>query len=243
MKFASLLGFFSTFLALSLVNASADTATAIAATGYNADVIYGSNSDTVNGSVGGTGFTYYSAAATDDQVSPTAGLPIDGIISTATATFQLQPYTSDNVLQFSSSGTLMLSAPADYADISILANAFNRGTGQTFTFNYATGPAVAVTLPAQIPNWIGGNPTASGGTIAYTNDIITGIYGQPASLYEYDFATDSSRVLDSVTIAGNGGETMVYAISGDVPEPSTYALMLGGLVALGLCMRRQIARA
>ena len=179
------------------------------------------------------------------------------------ATFQLQPYTQNNVLallngngnpiNLPTTGTLTLTTPGSYSNLSfILTNAGSGGANITFNFSDATSTTVNI---GTLPYWVGGDPTPSGGVVA--SNALQIYSNTNALLDEYDFAlsaADSAKILDSVTFAfvatppdingktnGPGGSLGIFALSGtvEVPEPSTYAIMIAGVAILGFLARRR----
>lgn len=186
----------------------------------------------------------------EDPDDPLAGLPADGTIVSASntadkiATFQLAPYSGPDVLV--GDGTLMLSAPASYSSVAFLVNSLSPGrfgAPATFTLNFSDGSNVSFSTGENVPNWIGGVPAVSGGSVALPTSAIydgeTPFNGSIVNFDEYDFtlpATDAGKILQSIDIGANGGELVTYAVSGmdppsDAPEPPGWKLLaLAGAV-------------
>jgi hypothetical protein len=205
----------------------------VAAPGDTTTIAVGSSSD--------SGFHYF-AQGGDGNAS--YGLPTSGTFLsesntvTKIATFQFQPYTSTNVLNFD--GSLNLSTPASYSNLALLVNSTN-STAATFTLNFTTGPSTVLTTAGSVPFFVTSDAVSSAGfTVALTSFALDNggsEYSQPVRFYEYDLTlspTDSARTLTSIGIGANGGNLVTYAVSGtlEVPEPSTYAMIGLGLVSL-----------
>ncbi len=121
----------------------------IPATGYNTDAVAENTTAAANTSsaIDGSNYILYSNAY-GQLYSPSAtGLPNNGLISAGTRTYQLEPYTQNNLLYIPAlqMDSLTLSSPASYPTISLLAFAtegaglmnikmrFTDGTTQTFS--------------------------------------------------------------------------------------------------------------
>jgi len=199
----------------------------------------------------------YIALQKDD---PSAGLPDDGTIvsasNTATkiATFQLEPLPQPDVLL--GSGTLILTTPASYSNLAFLINSISpphAGAYAYFTLNFSDGSSDTLSTGENVPNWLGGEPGAPGGSVAlsteaaYNPDPNQGLVTDPLTNFdEYDFtlsADDTAKTLVSISINANSGELLTYAISGtdpplDLPEPSTWGLLATALG--GSCLVRRL---
>ncbi len=102
--------------------------------------------------------------------------------------------------------------------------------------NYPDGYVKGVTLTLNKAN----NSTNLVPTV--TASVTTGenSTGNSATVVEFNVTgAESGEVLD-VGSAGTSTLTL-SAVSFEVPEPSTYAMMLGGLALLGFCVRRKLA--
>jgi hypothetical protein len=61
----------------------------------------------------------------------------------------------------------------------------------------------------------------------------------PQYILDVFTATAATETLHANIGGGGGAQLTGFALEQDVPEPSTYALMLGGLAFLGFCIRRK----
>jgi hypothetical protein len=242
--------------------AHAQVLTPIATTGYNLDPFFSTTPGDTTGSNGT--FQSFNFVVANWYYNGSGGTPLNGTIVSSgnpNATFQLQPYDQNNVLTLLNAngtpnnlpvtGTLTLTTPQVYTHLSFILTDAGSG-GVTATFNFAGGKTATETI-GSLPYWVGGDPTPSGGVVA-TNALQ--IYQNTnVNLDEYDFAVpqaDIYKQLDSVTftytgVNGQGGPSGalgIFALSGTVgqaPEPSTWAMMIGGIGALFLIgrMRRK----
>jgi hypothetical protein len=223
----------------------------ISVTGFNLDPIYSdpsANQTDANGN-----FQSFNFVTANYSGAGSFGLPDNGTIVSSgnpNATFQLQPYTQNNVLallnangspsNLPTTGTLTLSTPGMYSNLSfILTNAGSGGVN--VTFNFAGGSSTTENI-AVLPYWVGGDPTPSGGVVA--SNALQIYNNTNANLDEYDFAlspVDSAKTLDSVTFSftNPSGSLGIFALSGTeaVPEPSTWAMLFGGLGLLAFVGR------
>lgn len=176
----------------------------------------------------------------------TAGTPTVPFLSqsntvTKIATFQFQSPTSTNILKFN--GTLSLSTPEGFSNVAFLVQSLGGSNAVSFTLNFSDATSETLTTAGAPPYWVGGDPTASGGTVALggvfaiENHDASGYNGSPLNFIEYDFALASSdigKTVDSVSVNANSDYLITYGMSGTVaaaPEPSTWAMLA---VALGI---------
>jgi hypothetical protein len=200
------------------------------------------------------------------------GLPANGqIISTfagsgslvGPATFQLQPYTGNSVLNLNNgagtgTGTLTLSTPGKFSSIAILAVRDDGGATESVTLTFSNGTTVTTDFEAL--DWYGpgsgvtpdGNSygiAASGvGRISTTSSGLNGgvdLYETVLNLTDLSngtsFANYSGDTLVSLTFSdpSTSGATDILAISGSpVPEPATIGLLAVSIIGATLLRRR-----
>ncbi|OWQ46787.1 hypothetical protein CDL60_13360 [Roseateles noduli] len=63
------------------------------------------------------------------------------------------------------------------------------------------------------------------------------------NLQGWDWAMSPAGLYSSVNVSGSGRLVSITEIAAAVPEPSTYALMLAGVTAIGVVARRRRAAA
>lgn len=245
----------------------AGTMNPVDVTGWEEDIVIGVGETYSSGATAqmdnpatGSGATVWYGIGKNTS-APATGLPTELTRSETTADlyFQLQSFgsaggTSNNALY--EGGTLTLTAATNYTRIALIG-ATGQGTSDlTITFKYTTGADdVFSSLGSNSINqdWF------NGGSIAYTADgrisTVSGSYeyvdsGNPR-LYENIFTVDKTRLLQSVVITDNAGDSnpdtphhsVIMAISGEViPEPATTGL-IATVIAMALFYRRFFGRA
>jgi hypothetical protein len=165
----------------------AQTYLPIPTTGYNFDAVAENTTavSTTSGPIDGSNYVLYSVAyGLIFGGGTTYGLPNNGLIATGTRTYQLQPYSGNNMLYLPAlqADTLLVTTPAPFPAVSLCAFAtegtglmtvklrFTDGTSQTFSSItlddwFATAPSNTVITgfdrcnrPAGTPNYNGVNP-------------------------------------------------------------------------------------
>lgn len=197
----------------------------VAATGYNQDVIaeaaaanaLAATSTTFDGN-----FVWYEKGFAG---SGTSGLPANGTSFTSAfnpaVTFQLQPYTSNNVAMIpggNGSVTLTLATPAAYSTLDLLAAAANGMANLTATLHFAD--ASSATILIAVSDWFNGSQaavTANGRILRSTTSTVTLVSGNPR-LYEYDLVipiVDQVKPLTGITFnQTSGNQVGIYGLSG-----------------------------
>ena len=95
----------------------------ISTTGYNLDAVAENTTatSTTGGAIDGSNYILYSAAY-GALYNNTYGLPNSGVVSNSTYTYQLQPYTSNNILYvpINTTDSITFVSPAAYSGLSLL---------------------------------------------------------------------------------------------------------------------------
>jgi hypothetical protein len=131
--------------------------TPISLTGFNLDAIAEATTSLANtgGAIDGSNYVMYSAAY-GTVYSTGTGLPNNGLVTSSTRTYQLEPYNQNNML-FLLAGqmdSLTLSNPASFAAIGMLAFA-TEGTGSMNITLRFTDNSTQVLSNQSMPDWYG----------------------------------------------------------------------------------------
>jgi hypothetical protein len=136
----------------------------ITTTGYNVDAVAENTTALANttGTIDGSSNVLYSAAYGQLYSPPGTGLPNNGIISAGTRTYQLQPYTQNNVLYIMAlqMDSLTLSTPAPYPGLSILAFATEGAGAMDVKLRFTDG-STQVISNVSLPDWYNASPPNS----------------------------------------------------------------------------------
>lgn len=195
----------------------------IASSGYTLDAIAENTTalSTTSGPIDGSDYVMYSAAY-GALYSNSYGLPNSGLVTSGTRTYQLQSYTSGNVLYAlaSQTGTITLNTPALYAGVSLLGFATEGTANFDVTFTY-TDNTSQVFASQSFPDWF-----TSGNTILSGFDRCGRTSGTPANssgnpkLYALDYGfncVNRSKALASISVVNTSSNTSrlcILAISG-----------------------------
>lgn len=200
----------------------------LAGTGWNADVVHGTNESTANfgtnSTVDGVGFIFYGSGSAG---APQKGLPVDGaVVNPANGElFQLQSYTANNDIRLSTgnSATFALSAPTSVNSLHIANTGGNGAATYSFTLNFADGSSTTVNGQTA-PDWFNNTPFIASDFGRATQ---AGAYDNRAGnprLYENVYtlsAADAAKVLSSITFTSNsGGILNVFGVTANVPTQS-----------------------
>ncbi len=207
------------------------TASPIAATGWNRDLVVEAGSagppyTTAVEMNPGEGNAFYQKGLAGKSY----GLPVNGRFTSPVdgATFQLQPYTGNNALVMntnigSTQGTLTLTTPAIFNRISVIANSANAtaGSAGSLTLNFQDGSSYLTNYAA--PDWFYNTVNVALQGFERVNLASGATQGAPTDPRFYETTIDltalfgaTNKALSSVTFgeATGVGSTAVYAISG-----------------------------
>jgi Bacterial Ig-like domain (group 2) len=211
----------------------------VATSGYSQDAIAEDSPalDHTTGTLDGSDYVVYSVAYGSIFGTGT-GLPDDGQIVQGARTYQLQPYTADNVLTAlpGATATLVPASPDAYTSISLLAFATEgSATGQVVLgFDDAT----SATFPVTVPDWFSdGSPVISGfdrtGRLTNAPDFLA----TEPNMYALDLpvaCSDQGKAITSIGVTNQTGGVdvrfNVFAVSG---APSVAAVTGATQVVVG----------
>lgn len=237
----------------------------IAVTGWNHDMVIEVGSSPFNTSVTGTmdggfgqpeGWTWVEQGLYPvwDGSQGVPNTPVKGLVAgthnslTGNGTFEFQPFDANNALGLDGgtpSGTLTLTAPAQYATLALYGACSYGGKSATITltFDDATTSDYAVANGTGIgTDWFNTNADVAfdvGGRCSNKSEegyTILFYHENSAIHINETFLTlspaDSAKMLASVTVTEPDGDRMsVLAISGEqVPEPASLVLLSAGLL-------------
>ena len=159
------------------------------------------------------------------------GLPNNGTIVTGLRTYQIAPYTGNEVLNIFTASTqkLTLKTPANYTNISLAVLATENAAKMNVVFNFSDGTNQPFTNQA-VPDWFFNSTPAL--PIVINGYGRLGRTGTPFSynsapgnpnLYAFDFALPCTKTLISISItnvtsasASTVNRIFVFAVSGAV---------------------------
>jgi hypothetical protein len=127
----------------------------VTTTGYNLDAVAETTTaaSTTGMAIDGSNYVLYSASYAAFYSGAT-GIPNSGLIASGTRTYQLQPYTQNNMLYLTQGITdsLIFSSPASYGALSLLAFA-TEGTGSMNITVRFTDNTTQVFNGISLPDW------------------------------------------------------------------------------------------
>ena len=173
----------------------------IAATGYTLDAVAENTTAlaTTSGALDGSDFVLYSAAY-GSIYSIVGGLPNSGLITSGTYSYQLEPYTQNNVLfiPITQTDSLTFTTPSSYASLSLLAFATEGTASMSVTLRF-TDNTTQVFSPLSLNDWFGGTTSiVSGfGRAGRTSGTIVNPAGQP-KMFNVDLNLSCANRLKSV---------------------------------------------
>jgi hypothetical protein len=203
-------------------NTLAQNYTPVAVRGFNYDGVAENSpaSSYTTGPIDGSGYALYSVAY-GNIFGTGEGLPDNGTIQTSIGTYQLRPYTLNNMFfdTIGATDTMTLLAPASYASVSLLGFSTEGDGPNTITLVFTDG----TTLDSSIilPDWFDGFPNVvySGfDRTSIPNDEPDFLFGEPY-MYATNFNIPCSyqtKLLQSIIIANTGTNprTCFMALSG-----------------------------
>lgn len=223
----------------------------VAVTGWNQDIVIGSGETlagrtaTMDFGVGGGVNTWYGIG--QNISAPLTGLPVGLTNSVATPSdfsFELQPFTQNNALL--NGGLLTLASPTSMLRLGLIGSSANGIADITVTVNYQSGaPQVFSSAGAINQDWANTSFTDAAFKSLGRLNVDTGTYDQVnnagrMTLFQSVYALNNTSKVVSVNITdGGNGNQAIMAISGEelIPEPSSVVLV--GISALGLLVRRR----
>lgn len=226
---------FFTLAALFITSlAFAQNYTPIAVTGYNFDVIAEATpaTTTTNTAMDGSDYVLYSQAYGFSFGTGT-GLPNSGLITSVSSTYQLAPYTSDNVIFLSSGQTdsLELTTPASYSSLSFLGFSTEGAGTVLFVIKFTDGSAMVVPS-SNLPDWFTGtgavingfDRTGRTGDTPDYNAFQPYMYRINVHLSCADQAKTVQRILIINTTSSPSIKTAIFAVSGASPVSASSIL-------------------
>lgn len=172
------------------------------------------------------------ATANNFTPAKTYGLPDNGTIVNGLRTYQIAPYTGNEVLNVftASTQTLTLQTPADFTNISLAVLATENAAKMNVVFNFSDGTNQTFSNQA-VPDWFFNSTPAlplvfNGfgrlGRTAAPFSYNSAPAGNP-NLYAFDFALPCAKTLISISISNVTSSTastvnriFVFAVSGAV---------------------------
>lgn len=198
------------------------TYTPVTVTGFNMDAVAENTvaSTTTSGPIDGSNYAMYSAAY-GALYSINKGLPNSGTVTNGTRTYQLSPYTGNNICYITTGqkDSLILSTPASYAALSLLGFATEGNCAMTITVRFTDGTN-QVFSGLTMADWYNGSNAILSGIDRV--DRTTGTPGNVSNnprLYATDLVLSCANRTKSVSklVIQNGGTNpriCAFAVSG-----------------------------
>ena len=170
--------------------------------------------------IDGSNYVLYSASY-GNIYSTGTGLPDNGIITTGTRTYQMQPYDVKNTMYLPGGATdsFMLVTPAAYATISLLDLATEGSSTNTIVLEFTDGSSHSYNS-ININDWFNGTGAIYSGfdRTGRTTDNPDYLSGEP-NMYTTDLpiaCADRGKLLKTIIITNNsaGARSCFFAISG-----------------------------
>jgi hypothetical protein len=221
----------------------------LTAASFNQDLVAesGSNPQTVTtAALDGSGNNiFYSLAfvAANSSVITSGGLPNNGTFTSGPDSWKMAAFTGNNALFFgpesaTSTQSMYLSTPGQYAEISLLDAAGYGPTSVTITLNFSSGsPTTYGTY--SILDWFGGSPYVANNLGRINRNSTVSNNNAPAGdpeLYQTVISlnsTDQERTLTSITILDNSTNSSATAAFFAVSGIATTTLALNELSLSG----------
>ncbi|TSJ41230.1 T9SS type A sorting domain-containing protein [Fluviicola chungangensis] len=208
--------------------------TPIAVTGYNFDVIAEATPamTTTNTAMDGSDYVLYNQTYGSSFGTGT-GLPNNGLITSGSSTYQLAPYTSDNVIFLSTGQTdsLELTTPSSYSSLSFLGFSTEGAGTVLFIIKFTDGSAMVVPS-SNLPDWFTGtgavingfDRTGRTGDTPDYNAFQPYMYRINVHLSCADQAKTIQRILIINTTSSPSIKTAIFAVSGASPVSTSSIL-------------------
>ena len=197
----------------------------IVTTGYTLDAVAENTTalSTTSGALDGSNYIMYSAAYGALYGGSATGLPNNGLIANGTRTYQLQSYTSPNVLFVPTltSDSITFTTPAPYPSLSLLGFATEGGGTMNAKVRFTDGTTQLFT-GLSLSDWFSGTNTVVTGFDRANRNTGTPGYSGPAGnpkMYFTDLnltCANSVKNVQRIVIqnTGNNPRLCIMAVSG-----------------------------
>lgn len=197
--------------------------TPVTVTGYNSDVIAETIPaiSTTDSTLDNINNVLYSQSY--DLSGNGTGLPDNGLITSGSSSYQLNPYTAENciLLRTGQSDSLVLTTPASYSSLSLLGLSTEIDGTILLVIKFTDGTA-AVIPNNNLPDWYNGSGAVlSGFDRTYRPDDFMDFNTAAPHLYRMDVnlsCTDQAKLVQSIMIINTTPnptmKTAIFAVSG-----------------------------